>query len=139
MKARLVHLAVLVVITPLGFATKFYGGPGAAWVNSYAGDIFYPIFWYFLFFFLCPNSRKWPVAAGVFWFSTAVEFTQLLDNGVLSWMRSSFIGRTLVGTGFVWADIFYYLVGSVLAITLYNKAEGQKPKKNPISSERSKL
>jgi len=30
---RRAYLALLAVVTPLGFATKFYSGPGSVWIS----------------------------------------------------------------------------------------------------------
>jgi len=115
---RLKLLAVLLIITPLGFATKFYTGSGSEWVNTSAGDILYPAFLMLILVFFQRDLKAWRAAVGVFLFSTAVEFTQLLDGPFLEWMRQSFLGRTLVGVSFVPLDILYYALGCLLGIVL---------------------
>jgi len=115
---RLRTVLVLFVLTPLGFYTKFYHGPGEDWAHSYAGDILYPMFWFFMLAFLRPKLSPYTNAAIIFLFSTAVEFTQLLSNPFLECIRSGFLGRTLIGTGFVAMDILYYAIGCVLAVLL---------------------
>lgn len=117
--ARLVILIILFFLVPIGLGTKFYHGPGRLWVMLYAGDIFYPMFWFFLGMLIFPRVHPLKMSIAVFLFSTAVEFTQLLNGTFLTWLRQSFIGRTLVGTSFVWMDIVYYAAGCVLAVVLY--------------------
>ena len=112
-------LFALLVLVPLGLGTKFYHGPGFMWVQLFAGDILYPMFWFVLGMLLFPRTHPLVMSLLVFLFSTAIEFTQLLHSPFLAFLRRSFIGRTLVGTSFVWADIFYYLIGCLLAILLY--------------------
>ncbi len=117
---RLKLLAALLVITPLGVATKFYSGLGGAWVNTSAGDLLYPAFLMFILVFFLPTLKPRRAAVAVFLFSTAVEFSQLLDGPFWCWMRQSFLGRTLVGVSFVELDILYYAAGCLLGIVLLN-------------------
>ncbi len=118
-KLRLSLLSLLVLIIPAGFYTKFYTGPGQSWVHSYAGDIFYPMFWIFLVLFVKPLMDPLKATALVFVFTVIVEFSQLLNNSVLQDIRQSFIGRTLVGVSFSMTDIFWYLTGCILAFIVY--------------------
>ncbi len=116
---RLATIKILLILVPLGFSTKFYSGPGQNWIGNYAGDIFYPMFWFFLVLFFWPQISPLKLASAVFLFSTAIEFTQLLSNPMLTKIRSTFIGRTLIGTGFAPLDILYYLIGCALALGLH--------------------
>lgn len=116
---RATILIVMLFLVPLGFATKFYSGPGRDWIVNYAGDILYPMFWFFLVLFIQPKSSPVKLACAVFIFSTAIEFTQLLTFPILVQIRSTFIGRTLIGTGFVPIDVLYYFIGSALAFGSY--------------------
>jgi hypothetical protein len=50
-------LILLLLITPLGFYTKIYSGPGASWVNDSLGGVFYEVFWCLLVFVIMVNSR----------------------------------------------------------------------------------
>jgi len=112
---RLKILGFLLVLVPLGFSTKFYHGPFAGWVNNGAGDILYPIFWFLLLTAAFPRLSPGATALVVFLFSSAVEVTQLFDWRVLLLLRQSFLGRTLVGSGFEWGDFLYYALGSAAA------------------------
>jgi hypothetical protein len=112
-------IITLLFLIPIGLATKFYHGPGHLWVMMYAGDIFYPMFWFFLGMLILPRVHPMKMSLAVFLFCTAVEFTQLLNGPLLLWLRQSFIGRTLVGVSFVWMDIVYYAAGCVVAVVVY--------------------
>ena len=109
-------LLLLALLTPMGLATKIYQGPMQEWVHAYAGDVFYAMFWYFLIMLFFPRARPALVCLFVFFFSTAVELTQLSDAAMLVWMRQFFLGRTLVGSSFSVMDILYYYIGSQLAV-----------------------
>lgn len=118
-KIRFSVFILLCVLIPLGFATKWYQGPAAEWMHRYAGDILYPMFWYFVGVFLVPRANPWVLGLLVLACSTVVEFTQLFNTPLLEWLRQSFIGRTLVGVSFSVTDIVYYVVGSLLAVVVH--------------------
>lgn len=112
---------ILILIIPLGFYTKIYSGAGHVWINNKLGGVFYEIFWCILFFILLPKSKPKHIAIGVFAFTCLIEFMQLLDSSFLVFLRSNFIGRTIIGSSFSWTDFPYYIIGSVLGFLLLNK------------------
>lgn len=108
-------LISLVIVTPLGFLTKFYHGPAQSWINHYAGDILYQIFWCLTIFFLFPTHsaiKKIPI--GVFIFNSIIEVLQLWKPPFLEGFRYTFWGRMTLGTQFDRQDFLYYLLGSFL-------------------------
>lgn len=111
---RLALLLSLMVVTPLGFATKWYQGPVAWWVNNYLGGALYEVFWILVVAMIWPRARALWVAAGVFGVTCALEILQLWQPSFLQVIRAKFLGRALLGTTFVIWDFFYYVVGSVL-------------------------
>ncbi|MFH1942071.1 MAG: DUF2809 domain-containing protein [bacterium] len=108
-------LISLLVVVPLGFATKFYRGPGARWFNDSAGGILYELFWCLLASFMRPTAPVFWIAACVFGITCFLECLQLWHPVFLEVIRSAFIGRTLIGTSFTWWDFPYYAIGCVLA------------------------
>jgi hypothetical protein len=122
LKKHRIHLfVILCLLVPIGLGTKFYAGPFEAWIHSFAGDILYPVFWMFLIFFIKP---KWPVpsVSGIVFLScTLVEISQLFSTPGLQELRSTFIGRTLFGTHFVFMDILYYAVGCLFGAFTYHR------------------
>ena len=121
-KLRLYLLLILLVLIPAGIYTKFYHGPGQIWVYNYAGDIFYAMFWYFLLLFSEPLLPPLKTGLVTLIFCTTIELSQLVTSPLLEKIRSTFIGRTLIGAQFVTADIFYYFVGCGLACIIYKQA-----------------
>lgn len=105
----------LLAVTPLGFALKFYAAPGRNWVSNYAAGILYEIFWCLVLFFLWPR-RKFtaPIAAGVLVVTCLLEVLQLWHPPALEGVRSTFLGRTLIGTTFSWWDFPHYVLGCAL-------------------------
>lgn len=104
----------ILIITPIGFASKFYRGPAAAWVNDSLGGAFYVIFWCLVGLLLFPNGKPWKIAAVVLTITCLLEFLQLWHPHFLEWIRGHFIGATILGTSFAWSDFPYYVLGSAV-------------------------
>lgn len=111
-------LAAILVITPLGFYSKFYTGPASAWVNNSLGGVLYVIFWTLVFSLIFARTRPWKIAGLVVLITCILEFLQLLHPRFLESIRSTFMGATLLGNSFSWLDLAHYLVGAVLAFVL---------------------
>ena len=110
-------LAVLCVATPLGFLTKFYSGPGAAWASSQAGGFLYVVFWIFVALALFPWLSRRSVSLGVVLVTCALEFAQLWHPPLLERIRSTFLGHAVLGATFAWSDFPYYVAGGLAAYT----------------------
>lgn len=102
----------LLLITPIGFYSKFYQGPAAHWVNDSLGGVFYEIFWCLLIFLFFNNSKPWFIAATILISTCLLEFLQLWHPLFLELIRKNFIGRTILGNSFTWFDFPYYFLGS---------------------------
>ena len=107
MKALLSALIVL----PLGFCAKYYGGPGAFWVNNALAGSFYVLFWCLVVSGFSPRSRPGMVTALVLAVTSALEFLQLWNAPPLETVRENFLGRTLIGSDFAWLDFPFYFLG----------------------------
>lgn len=112
-KRSLIALSLLIIV-PIGFYSKFYNGPASFWVNNFLGGVFYEIFWCLIIYFINPKTSPWKIAGGVFIATCLLEFLQLWHPAFLEAIRSSFIGVTILGRSFSWADFPYYIVGSAL-------------------------
>jgi hypothetical protein len=104
----------LLVVVPLGFSTKFYSGYGQKWVRDSLGGVFYEIFWCLVVYLFCRKLRIGVIAAMVLLGTCCLEFLQLWHPFFLEYLRSSFIGRTILGTSFAWSDFPYYFIGCVI-------------------------
>jgi hypothetical protein len=107
---------ILLLLIPIGLGTKFYRGPFEQWVHLYAGDIFYPMFWYFLARFVWPRLPCLWGAVGVFGFCALIEVSQMWKPVFLQTLRQTFFGAVLLGSGFDWPDFLYYAVGVGIAV-----------------------
>lgn len=115
---RLTSALLLLMVTPLGFWTKFYSGVGEEWINQHAGGLLYVVFFCLLVFLLFPKSRPLVVALAVLIATGFLETLQLWRPPFLEKMRSFFLGRTLLGNSFSWHDIVWYVGGSVTGFVI---------------------
>jgi hypothetical protein len=120
-RARGRLIAALVVITPLGFAAKLYAGPGARWLGPYGAGALYVVFWTLLAGAARPQARPWRVAGIVVVLTSLLELLQLVSTPGLDAIRSTFLGRTLIGSTFSWWDFPHYALGGVLGALLMSR------------------
>ncbi len=104
-------LISMLIIVSLGIYSKFYSGQATNWMNNSLGGVLYVIFWCLFAFLFLSNTKLWKIAAAVFAVTCFLEFLQLWHPPLLEFLRSNFIGRTILGTTFTWSDFPYYLVG----------------------------
>jgi hypothetical protein len=122
---RFAYACLLAVVTPLGLATKFYAGPGAAWVADYAGGFLYVLFWVFLVLTLAPEAPPGTVALWVLGITSGLELLQLWHPPVLQRVRTSFLGHALIGSTFSWWDFAYYGLAAAAAPALARRVQAR--------------
>lgn len=106
----------LLIVIAMGFFFKFYNGFGRQWFNNNGAAIFYEIFWC-LFAFLFVKSRKAisQIPLWVFVITCMLEFLQLWHPPGLQQIRTTFVGRLLIGSTFSWWDFPHYAIGCILS------------------------
>lgn len=113
-KRNVQTLLSILVIVPVGFASKFYSGPAEDWVRNSLSGAFYVIFWCLLLFFFCHRLKPATIALMVLLITCSLEFLQLWRPTPLEYLRKTFIGRAVLGTTFTWSDFPYYGLGAVI-------------------------
>src|SRR6056297_57497 len=120
MKTRIRLVLVLSVLVPAGFFSKLYTGPGCDFVNNRLGGLFYVSFWILILKLLIPKLQNLLISIFIVILTVSLEFTQLIKTPLLEHIRSSFIGRTLIGNSFAWRDMPMYVFGGFFAwVILY--------------------
>lgn len=112
---RWLTILSLIIVTPLGFLSKFYQGPLDWWFNDYGGGVLYEIFWCLFVFLLIPKRQaviKIPI--WVFIVTCILEILQLWHPPFLQQIRATFWGRMFLGTTFVWWDFPHYVIGCLI-------------------------
>ena len=130
MSAQLWRALLLVALVPLGLATKSYAGPGADWVQAHLGGTAYVMFWIVLLGVVRPSARPLSVALAVALLTSGVEALQLVSAPALDVIRSTPVGRVLLGRTFSWWDFPYYGLGALLgwlALAVSRPRESEVP------------
>ena len=104
----------LLVVVPLGFLSKFYSGPASTWINDSLGGVFYEIFWCLIIALVWVKLSTWKIVLWVFGVTSILEILQLWHPETLEMIRSTFLGRTLIGIQFAWLDFPYYMIGCLI-------------------------
>jgi len=112
-RARRAALLSLAAVVPAGFLCKYAPISGADWVANSLAGAFYVIFWCLVVFVLLPEAAPRRIAAGVLAATCALEALQRWHPPFLQAVRATFLGRTLIGSDFAWADFPFYVIGAV--------------------------
>jgi hypothetical protein len=125
-------LVALFIVTPAGFLSKSYSGTGHKWFNEYAGGVLYEVFWCLVVFFFAPKKKyATTIALAVLLITCILETLQLWQPLFLQQVRSSFLGKALLGTTFVWWDFPHYVLGCLIGWlcmrAISKKSEEPKP------------
>lgn len=114
LRIRIPLLLAMAVIVPLGFATKLVGPLWDNWFQYYAGGVLYVIFWILALVSIRPRLAPARAAGIVLAITCALEVMQLWHPPPLEAVRSTFLGRALIGTSFSWWDFPHYALGALL-------------------------
>lgn len=117
-RRTLYTIFALIIITPVGFLTKFYSGPAADLVSNSFGGVLYEIFWCLILFLIFRKLTPLRIALIVFLATCFLEFGQLWKPHFLEILRGNFIIRTIIGNSFTWSDFPFYALGSLLGYIL---------------------
>jgi hypothetical protein len=104
----------MLIVVAMGFLFKFYNGFAAQWFNNYGAAVFYEIFWCLFGFLLVSHKAVRQIPLWVFGVTCGLEFLQLWHPPILEQIRSTFLGRTLIGNTFSWWDFPHYVLGCFL-------------------------
>ena len=114
-KGLLYILVSLLLVIPIGFFTKSYTGPASAWVQDHLGGLLYVVFWCLAARLVFRKANPLIIAGTVLVATCCLEVLQLWHPPFLEIIRSTFLGRTLIGTTFSVPDFPYYVLGAVVA------------------------
>jgi hypothetical protein len=79
--------------------------------------VLYVAFWCLAVYLVWDRARPLAIAVCVLVLTCALEVLQLWHPPLLKAARATFLGRTLLGTTFVWLDFPHYALGCLLGWT----------------------
>jgi len=112
-RARYLTLALLVVV--LGLASRQYQGNLPALVSTYAGDTLWAAMVFLLAAAVWIRAGTATLAWAAVLFSFGIELSQLYHAAWIDSVRATRIGALVLGQGFLWSDLFCYMLGVTAA------------------------
>lgn len=104
----------LLIVIPLGLATRKWGAELPDFIADNAGDALWTMAVYLSLGICRPQWSPLKLGCLALLISFGVEFAQLIDVDWLNSMRKTLPGRLLLGTGFLWIDLVRYVFGAVI-------------------------
>jgi hypothetical protein len=114
--SRIRYFILVVFVIALGITSRKIDG-----VPTYFGDTLYAVMVYFglRIFFINFNIKKTAILALLFCF--IIEFLQLYQAEWIIEIRKTTLGHYVLGQGFLWSDLGFYILGVVIAFWMDHK------------------
>lgn len=103
----------LLVVIPLGLASRKWGADLPVVIADNAGDALWTVAVYLGVAICFPRWRSMTVGCVALAISIGVEYSQLVDEDWLNDLRKTLPGRLLLGAGFLWVDLVRYAAGAI--------------------------
>jgi len=110
---RLYYFLALFITLILGILSRKITG-----IPLFIGDMLYAVLIYFGFRFLIIKSKKSTSLLLSLLFCFGIEILQLVQLDWLIAIRKTTLGHYILGQGFLWLDLFCYVIGALLAYSL---------------------
>ena len=110
---RLSYFILIIAVIVLGILSR-----NSEAVPTFFGDILYAVMIYFgmRFLFLNNSFTKTIILALVICF--CIEFLQLYSSEWLLAIRRTTLGHYVLGQGFLWSDLVFYIFGVILGFLI---------------------
>ncbi len=120
----MVYLALALGVIPIGLIARRYRGepglaPPTAFVTDYLGDTLWAVMFFFLFAALLVRWRSWSLLVLTLGFTVGIEVSQLYPGEPLRALRDFPPTGFMLGSSFLWSDVFCLVVGTVCAAALH--------------------
>jgi hypothetical protein len=117
-RSRGIHLAILLVVSALGLASRAYAVHLPVFVARYAGDTLWATAVFLLLGLIRPAARTLHVALGTAVIALTIELSQLAHPDWLEALRRQPGVGLLLGYDFLASDLACYAVGIVIGATV---------------------
>ncbi len=88
------------------------------WIPVFVGDILYAVMMYFIIELILFRKKSLIVAVFALLLTYLIEFSQLYKADWIIEIRSTLLGKLVLGQGFLWSDIYSYTFGIILVYKL---------------------
>lgn len=124
---RITYAIAIVITILLGLASRHYQNIMPKWIGNYAGDVLWALMVFLGMGFLFRAWSTLRVATIAIIFSFCIEISQLYHSPWIDAIRRTRIGALVLGFGFIWSDLFCYIIGIVFGVLierLYKSIKG---------------
>lgn len=90
-------------------------------IPLFIGDVLYAVLIYFGFCFLFPIKNRIHILLISLLFCIIIEISQLIVWNWLDKIRTTSLGHYILGEGFLWSDLLFYIIGVVNAYFIDTK------------------
>ncbi len=122
---QLTYFIAAVMTVLLGLASRRYTEGGTSegfsireFIHNYAGDALWAAMVYFGFRMIFIHWQKKRVAVMALVFSFVIEFSQMFQQEWLNTIRRTTLGGLILGFGFLWSDLWMYIIGVFTAFCI---------------------
>ncbi len=115
---RILYSVLIVLVVVLGLSSRAYSKKLPYWIGEYAGDSLWALMVFLMFGFFLITMETKRVAFLTFLFSFTIEVSQLYHAHWIDTIRKTKLGGLILGFGFLWNDLFCYIVGIVIGIII---------------------
>jgi hypothetical protein len=117
-RSRGIQLAMLLVVTALGLASRFYAAHLPVFVARYAGDTLWATAVFFLLGLIRPTAHPIHLALGAAVIAFAVELSQLAHPDWLEALRRQPGVGLILGYDFLTSDLVCYAAGVGIGVAV---------------------
>lgn len=114
-KQRLAYTLLFFITIPIGLLTRKKPNWFLPFIAKYGGDVLWAALFFFLFRWFFINKPLWKIALYTYFFAVCIEVSELYHAPWIDDIRRTFLGKMILGFGFLWSDIICYAVGVLLA------------------------
>jgi hypothetical protein len=128
-KRRIIYSLLFIFCVWLALATRKHPEWFYPLIAKYGGDTIWAGEFLFFLRILFPKTKLFTLAVWNYLLGVTVEVSQLWHASWLNAIRSTRLGKLMLGLGFMWSDLVCYAVGTLIAwgiailIDAYTSAE----------------
>lgn len=112
---RINYFLLYLLTIPIGLATRKKPECFLPVIAKYGGDILWAACFFFFFRIFFIQKKLWQVAVFTYLFAVLIEISELYHAPWIDEIRRTFLGKMILGFGFLWSDIVCYAIGILLA------------------------
>jgi glycopeptide antibiotics resistance protein len=114
-KRRIVYFILYLLIIPIGYSTRKMAHLYHPFIAEHGGDALWAAMFVFLFRSIWPSTKLWKVMLYSYLLCIAIEVSELYHAPWIDDIRRTFLGKMILGWGFLWGDFVRYLCGVLFA------------------------